>query len=101
MTAPWRGYPRAPGPLSESLQGRNPRDVGGNAAGGYGNFDAAVADAAADGVAARVIAEPRGGGDEARVARQQGLKADLGLAGCWLGRALPWPALDQRDRSAQ
>jgi hypothetical protein len=28
MTAPSRAYPRAPGPSSESLQGRNPRDVG-------------------------------------------------------------------------
>ena len=28
MTAPSRAYPRAPGPSSESLQGRNPREVG-------------------------------------------------------------------------
>jgi len=67
----------------------------------YGDFDTAVEDAAADDVAGGVIAEPRGGGEEARVAAQQGSEADLGLARCWLGRALSRPALDQRDRSAQ
>jgi hypothetical protein len=34
MTAPSRAYPRAPGPSSESLQGRNPRDVGRSVAAG-------------------------------------------------------------------
>jgi hypothetical protein len=67
----------------------------------YGDFDKAVEDAAADDVAGGVIAEPRGGGDEARVAGQQGSEANLGLAGCWLGRALSRPVLDQRDKSAQ
>ena len=60
-----------------------------------------VEDAAADEVAGGVIAAARGGGDEARVARQQGCKADLGLAECCLGRALSRPVLDQRDRSGQ
>jgi hypothetical protein len=101
MTAPSRAYRRAPGPSSESLQGRNPRDAGRNAAAGYGDFGTAVEDAAADDVAGGVMVEPRGGGDEARVARQQGSEADLGLAGCWHGRALSRPVLDQRDRSAQ
>jgi hypothetical protein len=32
MTAPSRDWPRALGPSSESLQGRNPREVGGNGA---------------------------------------------------------------------
>ena len=35
MTAPSRAQPRAPGPSSESLQGRNPRDVGDNGAAGF------------------------------------------------------------------
>jgi hypothetical protein len=34
MTAPSRAHPRAPGPSSESLQGRNPREVGRNGAAG-------------------------------------------------------------------
>ena len=67
----------------------------------YGNFEAAVEEAAADGVGGGVIAEPRGGGEEVGVAGQQESEADLGLAGCWLGRALAQPALGQRDRSAQ
>ena len=67
----------------------------------YGDFDTAVEDAAADDVAGGVIAEPRGGGEEVGVAGQQESEADLGLAGCWLGRALTRPALDQRDRSAE
>jgi hypothetical protein len=67
----------------------------------YGDFDRSVADWAGDNVAGGVIAEPRGGGDEARVARERGPEADLGVSGCWLGRALSRPALDQRDRSAQ
>jgi hypothetical protein len=45
--------------------------------------------------------EPRGGGGEAPVARQREGEADLGFAGCRLGRALPRLVLDQRDRSAQ
>ena len=32
MTAPSRDWPRALGPSSETLQGRNPREVGGNGA---------------------------------------------------------------------
>jgi hypothetical protein len=35
----------------------------------YGDFDTGVGDAAADEVAGGAIVEPRGGGDEARVAR--------------------------------
>ena len=102
MTAPSRAYPRAPGPSSESLQGRNPRDVAAQRCGRlYGDFDPAVEDATADDVAGRMIAEPRAGGDEARVARQQGSEGDPRLAGCWLGRALSRPVLDQRDRSGQ
>src|ERR1700757_4777782 len=67
----------------------------------YGDFDKAVAAAAANEVSGGVIGEPGGGGDEAPVARQQGSEADLGLARCWFGRALSRPVLDQRDRSAQ
>jgi hypothetical protein len=67
----------------------------------YGDFGAAVADAAADEVAGAVIAEPRGAGNEARMTQERGSEADLGLARCWLGRALSWPVLDQRDRSAR
>jgi hypothetical protein len=67
----------------------------------YGDFDKAVEDAAADDVAGGVIVAPRAGGDEARLARQQGSEADLGVAGCWLGRALSRPALERRDKSAQ
>ena len=86
MTAPSRAYPRAPGPSSESLQGRNPRDVGRSVARRlYGDFDTAVEDAAADEGVGGVIAKPRDGGDEAWMARQQGCEADLGLAECRLG----------------
>jgi hypothetical protein len=67
----------------------------------YGDFDAAVEDSAAGDVAGGATAEPRGGGGEARVARQEECEADLGFAGCRLGRALPRLVLDQRDRSAQ
>ena len=88
MTAPSRAYPGAPGPSSESLQGRNPRDVGRKAdCRRYGDFDRAVEDTAADDVAGEVVAALRGGGNEARVARHRGSEADLGLAECWLGRA--------------
>jgi hypothetical protein len=61
----------------------------------------AVEDAAADDVSGGVIVALRGGDDEARVARQQGSEADLGLLGCWLGRALSRPVEDRRDRSAE
>jgi hypothetical protein len=67
MPAPSQAYPPTPGPSSESLQGRNPRDVGGRL---YGDFDTAVEDAAADDVAGGVIGEPRGSSDGARVAGQ-------------------------------
>ena len=67
----------------------------------YGDFDTAVDDAAADDGAGGVIAAPRGGSDGAWVAGQQGSEADPRLAGCWLGRALSRPVLDQRDRSGQ
>ena len=67
----------------------------------YGDFDTTVEDAAADEVAGGVIAEPRGGSDGARVAGQEGSKADPRLAGCWLGRALSRPVVNQRDRSGQ
>jgi len=67
----------------------------------YGDFDAAVENAAAVEVAGGAIAEPRGAGDEARLIWQQRSKSDLGLAGWRLGRALSRPALDERDRSAQ
>src|ERR1700733_16075485 len=67
----------------------------------YGDFNTAVEDVAADDMAGGMIAEPRVGDDEARLARQDGSKADLGRAGCWLGRALSRPVLDQRDRSGQ
>ena len=85
MTAPSRVYPRAPGPSSESLQGRNPRDVGRGVAAGYGDFDTAAEDTAAGDVAGGVIAEPQGGSDGARVAGQQRSETDPRLAGCWLG----------------
>ena len=100
MTAPLRTYPRAPGPSSESLQGRNPRDVVRQRCRGlYGDFDTAVEATAADEAADGVITAPGGGGDEVGVTRPQGAEVDLGLAGRGLGRALPWPALGQRDRS--
>ena len=67
--------------------------------GHYGDFDTAVEAAAADDAADGMITAPGGGSDEAGVARQQGSEADLGLAGRGLGRALPWLALGQRDRS--
>jgi hypothetical protein len=51
-------------------------------------------------VAGGATAEPRGGGGEARVARQRACEADLGVAECGLGQALLRPAADQRDRSA-
>jgi hypothetical protein len=65
----------------------------------YGDFDNAVEVTAADDAADGMITAPGGGGDEAGVARRQGSEADLGLAGRGLGRALPWLALGQRDRS--
>ena len=65
----------------------------------YGDFDSAVEATVADEVAGGVMAAPHGGDETARVAGQQGSEADLGLAGRGLGRALPWPALGQRDRS--
>ena len=61
----------------------------------YGDFDKAVEDAAADDLAGGVIAEPRGGSDGARVAGEQESEADPRLAGCWFGRALSRPVLDQ------
>jgi len=67
----------------------------------YGDFEAALEDEAADDVTGGVIAQPRGGGNEAGAARQQECEGDLGLAGAQPGRALPRLALDQRDRSAQ
>src|SRR6516165_7468223 len=67
----------------------------------YGDFDTAVDDAAADDGAGGVIAAPRGDSDGAWVAGQQGSEADPRLAGCWLGRALSRPVLDQRGRSGQ
>jgi hypothetical protein len=63
----------------------------------------AVEDAAADDVAGAAIAELRGGGNGARVARRQEADADPGFAGLArykLGRALPLLVLDRRDRSA-
>ena len=56
-------------------------------------------DTAADDAADGMITAPGGGGDETGVARRQGSEADLGLAGRGFGRALPWPALGERDRS--
>jgi hypothetical protein len=102
MTAPSGIYPRAPWPSSESLQGRNPREVGRNVPQAiYGDFDAAAENAAADDVVGGAIAQPRGAGDEARLGRQQKCAADLGFAGCMLVRAVPRPALGQRDGSVQ
>ena len=67
----------------------------------YGDFDTTVEAAAVEDVAGGVMAAARGRWDEARVARQQGSEADLSLAGCWLGRALSRPVVDQGDRSAE
>ncbi len=65
----------------------------------YGDFDSAVEAMASNDAADGAITAPGSGGDEAGVARQRGPEADLGLAGRGLGRALPWPAQGQRDRS--
>ena len=102
MTAPSGSYPRAPGPSSESLQGRNPPGSGRQWCRGlYGYFDAAVEDAGADNVAGGAIVELRGDGNEAWVARKQEREAYLGFAGQRLGRALSRPALGERYRSVQ
>jgi hypothetical protein len=87
---PSRRWGEAPGPSSESLQRRNPREVGDGAAARYGDFGAVPADVAAAGVAGGVIVRRRGAGDAARDAWQRELEADLsfaGLTGWKLGRA--------------
>jgi hypothetical protein len=90
------------GPSSESLQGRNPRDVGRKGCRAlYGDFEAVVEDEVADEVAGGAIAERRSDENKARIARQLELDADVGFVGCRLGRALPWPAVGQQHRSAQ
>jgi len=101
MTAPSRTYAGAGGPLSESLQGRNPRDAAGCWRRLYGDFDATAADAAAVDVPGGVIAAPHAdaaGAPLVWVSWWLGREAALGLARRGLGRALPWPALGGRDR---
>jgi len=58
MTAPSRTYAGARGPLSESLQGKNPRDAAGCCRRFYGDFDATAADAAGDDVPGGVTGAP-------------------------------------------
>ena len=102
MTAPITDLSTGTGVVVRKPSGKEPAGCGPQRCGRlYGDFDTAVADSAADEVASGGIAVSRGGGDEARVAPQQGSGAGLGLAGCWLGRALSRPVLDQRDRSGQ
>jgi hypothetical protein len=53
----------------------------------YGDFGTVVAGAATGDVAVGVIAEPHGGGEEVRVAGQQGSEADLnGVTGVGYSR---------------
>ena len=101
-TGPLMIYPPVPMAGVRKPSGKEPAGCGAQRCRTlYGDFDAAVEDAAAGDVAGGATAEPRGGGDEARVARQQKGEADLGFAGCGLGRALPRLVLDQRDGSAR
>jgi hypothetical protein len=103
MTAPTRRCSLRWGPSSETLQGgKEPAGSGAQRCGTlYGDFEVGLCDAAAGDVADGPIAERGGGGNEARVARQQEVEAEFGVAECGLGQALPRPAVDQRDRSAQ
>jgi hypothetical protein len=70
----------APGLSSESLQRRNPREVGGGAAARYGDFGAVPPDVTAADVAGGVIVRRRGAGDAARDAWQRELEGDLSFA---------------------
>src|ERR1700756_5899256 len=102
MTAPITGLSGGTGAVVRKPSGKEPAGCGPQRCRGrYGDFDTAAEDAAADDVAGGMIAEPHGGSDGARLAGQQGSEADPRLAGCWLGRALSRPVLDQRDRSEQ
>src|SRR5579863_5834402 len=47
----------------------------------YGDFTATLEDTGADEMSGGASAEPRGGGNEGRVARQQESEADLGFTG--------------------
>ena len=101
-TAPITGVSTGTGAVVRNPSGKEPAGCGPQRCRGrYGDFDTAAEDAAADDVAGGMIAEPHGGSDGARLAGQQGSEADPRLAGCWLGRALSRPVLDQRDRSEQ
>ena len=102
MTAPITGLSMGTGAVVRKPSGKEPAGRGPQRCRRlYGDFGTAVEDAAADDVAGGAIAEPHGGSDGARVAGHQGSEADPGLAGCWFGRALSRPVLDQRDRSGQ
>jgi len=102
MTAPITGLSMGTGAVVRKPSGKEPAGCGPQRCRRlYGDFDTAAEEAAADDVAGGVIAEPHGGSDGARVAGQQGSEADPRLAGCWLGRALSRPVLDQRDSSGQ
>jgi hypothetical protein len=102
MTAPITGLSTGTGAVVRKPSGKEPAGCGPQRCRGrYGDFNTAAEDAAADDVAGGMIAEPHGGSDGARLAGQQGSEADPRLAGCWLGRALSRPVLDQRDRSEQ
>jgi hypothetical protein len=78
---PSRRCGEAPGPSSESLQGRNPREVNHWCRTHYGDFGAAPGDVAAADVAWGVIVRQRGAVDAAPDARQWELDADLNFAG--------------------
>ena len=101
-TAPITGVSTGTGAVVRKPSGKEPAGCWPQRCRGrYGDFDTAAEDAAADEVAGGMIAERHGGSDGARLAGQQGSEADRRLAGCWLGRALSRPVLDQRDRSGQ
>jgi hypothetical protein len=102
MTAPITGLSMGTGAVIRKPSGKEPAGCGPQRCRRlYGDFDTAAEDAAADDAAGGVSAEPRGESDGARVAGKRGSEADPRFAGCWLGRALSGPVLDQRDKSGQ
>jgi hypothetical protein len=86
-SAPVQGFGRRPieevrqarGPSSESLQGKNPREVVRGRAARYGDFGAGPVDVVAAAVAGGAMVKQFG--DAARDARQRKLDANLSFAG--------------------
>ena len=82
MTAPSRGLSTSTGAVVRKPSGKEPAGCGPQRCRGrYGDFDAAAEDAAADDVAGGMIAEPRGGSDEARVRWATGVRGRSGPCG--------------------